>query len=70
MTRIMPKRLKRQIAVERIHAEIKRRRLRLAGDKTELLILYGGRRLTNLTLEIGGTRIHSKEEVVYLGAWA
>lgn len=54
-------------ALCRIENILEKKQLQLAPEKTEAIVLYGGRKLKEITLEVGRTAIQSKECLRYLG---
>ncbi|KAL1447845.1 hypothetical protein WDU94_014022 [Cyamophila willieti] len=58
---------KTNIALEQITKAIKERDLTIAAQKTEAVILYGGRKLKSLSIVVENEVIHTKEHLKYLG---
>lgn len=58
---------KTNLALARIIQSIKDRDLEIAPQKTEAVIVYGGRRLKTIEIEIEGDTVRSKESLIYLG---
>lgn len=58
---------KANMAIDILREEIREKQLELAPEKTEAVILYGGRKLRNMQFRVGNVDIHTKESVKYLG---
>ena len=60
---------KASIAAETIESHLNTRRLLLAREKTEAVILAGPRKLPNLEIDVCGFKITPKKAMKYLGVW-
>lgn len=57
------------LAMARVNNWMKSRKLQLAPQKTEIIILASNRSTQQVTVKIGGIRVTSKESAKYLGIW-
>jgi len=61
--------LKAEIAVRKVTRWMESKGLEVAPEKTEVVVLAGRRKLKNVTINIKGREVASREAVKYLGVW-